>query len=287
MSPSVRWVACTAVVRGPSTPWSASSRVGVQPCAFRQASFSAVCSERWTWSGRRPPLGPAGDGRELIAGTARTEWMAAPIRAFRRPSARRPARPRRPRRRRRSGAGADRRPPSETGGEVAGVEEGDADTGLGRGRDQGVPHRVGVGVGAAAGRVVQVVELADAGDARPAPSRRTRRGPARSSCPGSSRPATSYITSRQVQKVPRPPPDSPRLGFVLPAQGSRWKAWLWALARPGTVSPRRGHGTGRMLGGTPGRDGGDPPVRGHHDDHVRHHLAVQPGVLRPVGLRRQ
>src|SRR5690606_12748579 len=53
----------------------------------------------------------------------------------------------------------------ETGGEVAGVEEGDADARLGGGRDQGLAHGVGVGVGGAAGGVVQVVELADGGDA--------------------------------------------------------------------------------------------------------------------------
>ncbi len=51
MSSSVRCVAWTADVRGPSTPWSASNRVGVTPWAVRQASFSAVCSERWTCSG--------------------------------------------------------------------------------------------------------------------------------------------------------------------------------------------------------------------------------------------
>ena len=42
MSSSVRWVACTAVVRGPSRPRSCSSRVGVTPYAARQASFSAA-----------------------------------------------------------------------------------------------------------------------------------------------------------------------------------------------------------------------------------------------------
>ena len=79
-SASVRWVACTAVRVGPSTPVSASSSVGVRPCAARQASFSARCSERWTCSGRA-----GGRGRRTVdsapAGTARTECSAAPIRA--------------------------------------------------------------------------------------------------------------------------------------------------------------------------------------------------------------
>ena len=48
----------------------------------RQASFSAVCSERWTWSGARRSCGPLRRRcASWSAGTARTEWMAAPIRA--------------------------------------------------------------------------------------------------------------------------------------------------------------------------------------------------------------
>lgn len=39
-----------------------------------------------------------------------------------------------------------------------------------------------------------------------------------------------YMTSRQVQNVPLPTCTSER--------SARWKAWLWALARPGTVRPR-------------------------------------------------
>lgn len=82
MSSSVRWVLWTPVVRGPRTPWSASSRVGVQPCAARQDSFSAVCSERWTCSGARRLPAQAATVPSWSAGTARTEWTAAPIRAW-------------------------------------------------------------------------------------------------------------------------------------------------------------------------------------------------------------
>lgn len=47
---------------------------------------------------------------------------------------------------------------------------------------------------------------------------------------GVSRDATWYITSRHVQNVPEPTCTVPR--------SARWKAWLWAFARPGTVRPR-------------------------------------------------
>ncbi len=51
MSSGVRWVACTAVVRGVHAPASASSATGVSPVAARHSSFSAGCSETWTCSG--------------------------------------------------------------------------------------------------------------------------------------------------------------------------------------------------------------------------------------------
>ena len=135
-SSPVRWVACTAVVSGPSTPG-----VGEQPgrgaaVAARQASFSAGCSERCTCSGaagRRP----AATGGSCSAGTARTECMAAPIRRpGRSGQQRRPGPPRRRRRRRRTAAG--RRPAGgagalEAAGEVAGVEQGEPDPGVGGG----------------------------------------------------------------------------------------------------------------------------------------------------------
>ena len=58
--------------------------------------------------------------------------------------------------------GFDRRP--EPAAEVAGVEQRDPDAGLGRRLDQGVAHRVRVVVRRPVRLVVQVVELADAGD---------------------------------------------------------------------------------------------------------------------------
>ena len=81
MSSSVRCVLWTPVVRGPSTPCSERSCVGVQPWAARQASFSAVCSDRCTCSGARRSSAQRATVANWPAGTARTEWMAAPIRA--------------------------------------------------------------------------------------------------------------------------------------------------------------------------------------------------------------
>ncbi len=48
---------------------------------------------------------------------------------------------------------------------------------------------------------------------------------------GVSRAAAWYMVSRQVQNVPEPTWTRPRR--------ARWKAWLWLLARPGRVKPRR------------------------------------------------
>ncbi len=81
MSASVRCVLWTPVVRGPSTPWSASSCVGVRPWAAWQASFSAVCSDRCTCRGARRSSAQRATVASWSAGTARTECTAAPIRA--------------------------------------------------------------------------------------------------------------------------------------------------------------------------------------------------------------
>ncbi len=48
---------------------------------------------------------------------------------------------------------------------------------------------------------------------------------------GVRRSAAAYICSRHVQNEPTPIWVAPR--------NSRWNAWLWALARPGSVRPAR------------------------------------------------
>ncbi len=66
-SSSVRWVAWTAVVIGPSTPSSASRWVGVTPCTASHASFSATCSDRCTCSGSPRAYAHSRDGLQLVA----------------------------------------------------------------------------------------------------------------------------------------------------------------------------------------------------------------------------
>ena len=78
-SSSVRCVAWTAVKRSDSAPASASSAVGVRPCAARHSSFSAGCSETCACSGR--PAAHAATVRADSGSTARTLWIAAPTRA--------------------------------------------------------------------------------------------------------------------------------------------------------------------------------------------------------------
>jgi hypothetical protein len=136
--------------RAPTTPCSSSSSAGVRPWAARHASFSARCSDRWACRGAPRSRAQPATVASWSAGTARTEWIAAPTRA----------------------CGASRSEEArldpfdrdaEAAREVARVEQRDADAGLGRRLDHRLAH--GVGIGVARGAVVEVVELADAGDA--------------------------------------------------------------------------------------------------------------------------
>ncbi len=81
MSPSLRWVACTALLRGPRAPAFASTCVGVTPYASLHASFSAICSDRCMCSGASCASAQPTTGFIWSRGTALTEWIAAPSRA--------------------------------------------------------------------------------------------------------------------------------------------------------------------------------------------------------------
>ena len=61
---------------------------------------------------------------------------------------------------------ACQRRPVGPGTQIAGVEQRESDACGGGAVDHGVSHRIGLGVGGAAGIVVHIVELADRGDAR-------------------------------------------------------------------------------------------------------------------------
>ena len=175
MSSRSRWVACTTVLRGPSTPASYSTWAGVRPYAARLSAFSAGCSDRCACTGAPNACDQPITSCIWLGGTARTEWMAAPARAcglsIPRESAPRPAA-------RSAHRAASPSPnlqlhvpqrlrgavPAQARRQVAGVEQRDPQPGVRRGPQQDPPHLVGVGVRRAARAVVQVVELADAGD---------------------------------------------------------------------------------------------------------------------------
>ena len=209
-----RCVAWTAVSSGRARRARPAAATGVQPCAARQASFSARCSETWKCSGL--PRANSTTVASWSGGTARTEWIAAPtfapliVATRARPSA--AASPSLKR-----ALGAVRRL-AEPAGEVARVEQREPDAGLVRGRDQRVA-------------VVQVVELADARDPgaqhlRVGAARRARStGRASSLAPARTCPRA---TSRSC-----PPPRCVR------PRSARWNACECALARPGSVTPRR------------------------------------------------
>ena len=129
-----------------------------------------------------------------------------------------------------------------------------------------------IGVGAAVGRVVEVVELAHRGDAGAGHLQEALAG-GDGEPSGSSAAAARYIVSRQVQKSSRAA--SGAAAWVRPRR-SRWKAWLWAFDqareeqlagkafepwRPGAESPRsRRCRRGRWP--APCRAGGGPPRGG-------------------------
>ena len=74
MSSSVRWVACTAAVRGPSAPASASSWVGVRPGGGQRIRVLRGLLGQVNVQTR--PAAAAGHHRQITTGTARTEWIA-------------------------------------------------------------------------------------------------------------------------------------------------------------------------------------------------------------------
>ena len=267
----VRWVACTALVSGPSAPASASRRVGVTPYAARQPSFSATCSDRCTCSGR--PAAAATTVPSWSRGTARTEWIAAPwtTPAAGLSSAARSAHA--------LGVAVGVAPLHalgrlpEAGGQVAGVEQRDPQPGLAGRLDQGQAHRVGLVVRRPVGLVVQVVELADRGDAgrdhlavgRPGRARGSRRG----------RAARRRRTSARARSRRCPTPR-----WVRPRR-ARWKAWLCALASPGTVSPGTRVASGASAAAASRTSREAAVLHGH--EHVVVDGAVDPGALEEVG----
>ena len=244
MSLSDRWVACTAVVRGAEQPLPRrAARSGERRRNPRRRG-----SRRAAPTGARAAAGRRGrdvaDHRQVVARhrAHRVHGRADPHRSRRRTAAAtRSAHASTVPSRNRccTSSSGDVAAAVEPAREVAGVEQREPDAGLARRLTTALPIDVRVVVAAAARPVVHVVELADDGVCRPAPSRRRPPWRARSRCRG--RGGASRHTSRRasVQKLPPSPWMRPRR--------ARWKAWLWALARPGRTTPARrmSSGSGR------------------------------------------
>ena len=237
----------------------------------RQASFSAGCSETCACSGRSRSAAQAATVPHGAGSTARTLWIAAPIRPRRRRRAPRRARPRPRRRRRRSARWTSFGGSPMPAVQVAGVEQGDPDPGLARGGDQRRADLVRIVVGLAAGRVVEVVELADRGD----PGER-HLGEGR---PGEAEVALGVEPRRERVHLLAPGPEAPA-----PA--------LRAAAQRAVKGVRVGVGEARAAsareplapagGATPGLDRGDALAL-DLDHHPRlGPLAAEPGELAPV-----
>ena len=157
MSSSVRCVACTALVSGPRTPWSASSWVGVAPYAATQASFSCGLLGEMDVEGLA--LAGVDDGAELVVGDGAdgVDRGAGVVRSLARsaqasavPSLNRPL----------DALGWL----AEAAAEVRRVEQPDPEAGLLGRLDQRVAHGVRVVVRRPVRLVVQVVELPHARD---------------------------------------------------------------------------------------------------------------------------
>ena len=193
-SSSVRCVAWIAVKRAPSAPASASSAVGVRPCAARRV----LVLRRLLGDVRVQRLagGPLGDHAARRPGRPRARCGSrrrpAPARARRAASTR--------------AAHASRVAVAEAlDARRAGSRRRAAcsrSPAAARGGEHGAAHRVGVVVGRAVGRVVEVVELADARDPRQRHLAERGARERRSRSRGRAVAASSYICSRQVQNEP-------------------------------------------------------------------------------------
>ena len=234
MSATVRCVAWTATVRGPSAPGAGQQprrREAVRAPGTPRSRRAVRTGGRAAARRRRPPT----RRRCRSARAARRVRSGSRRRRGREPggvSADTRVRPGR----RRAVAEPQLRPCqslADAAGQVARVEQRDPDARvLGR-RRQGRAHGVRVVVRRALRAVVEIVELPHAGDPGECHLGVDRAGQRVVGVRVEPR-ATSYIRLRQVQNVPRSACTRPR--------SARWKAWECASARPGRVSPAQPYG---------------------------------------------
>ena len=239
--------------------------------------FSAGCSERCTWRGRsrrrrpatatRPPSrSRPGDGAHRMRRHADPGVLVA----AQQPDSRRP--PVRVTVTEAQLRALEWRVPvaGQPAAQVAGVEQGQPDPGLGGAPAQRLAHGVRVVVPASARPVMQVVELPDARHSRSAISAYVARArasrspdpvaPQRRTCP------------RARSRTCRRPSVCARA-----ARGGRRASGRWrSPAAPGRSAARR------PARPAPGRDRPDPPVAADLDAHGRGRCVVDPGPLTPV-----
>ena len=115
-------------------------------------------------------------------------------------------------------------------GQIAGIEQGEPDAGLRSGLDQRLTHGIGIGVPAAVQIVVQIVELPHDGVSG---LRHLGEHGA-----GEGEVGIRIEACGEGVHLLTPGPEGAACG-VCSARSPRWKAWLWPLARPGSVTPRR------------------------------------------------
>ena len=115
-------------------------------------------------------------------------------------------------------------------GQIAGVQQCEPDAGLRGGLDQRLAHGIGIGVRAAALIMVQIVELPD-----DCVSGLRHLGEHRS---GEREVGIGIEAGGDGVHLLTPGPEAAALACVRPRR-ARWKAWLWPLARPGSVTPLR------------------------------------------------
>ena len=113
------------------------------------------------------------------------------------------------------------------------------------------PWRSGRRRASPSGRVVQVVELADRGDAGQRHLGVRRRGPARGRCPGRAAPATRVHRARARSRTCRRRRACGRAAPGGTRGSARWRS-------PGRTTPGSAGRSGRR--GSPGVDRGEPPV---------------------------
>ena len=164
LPPSSRWVACTRVQRASTSALASSHSTGRAPRSARQSCTSPICSAMWMCTGIAGGSA-ASTARIASAGTARRLCSAQPTRSASSCVL--------AQRVEQAQVGIDvvaeaalalgQRAAVEAAGHVQHRQQGQADAGFARGGDQRARHRRRVGVRAAVGRVVQVVELADRG----------------------------------------------------------------------------------------------------------------------------